>query len=63
MPDRLALPLATNRFALATVIMFALQNRARTISRPPQTGVTEPFLIPLSDSLLVSKHPRILYVC
>ena len=63
MPDRLALLLATNRFASATVIMFALQNRVYTSSRRPQTGVTEPFLIPLSDSLPVSKHPRILYVC
>ena len=63
MPDRLALLLATNRFASATVIMFALQRRTRTISRPPQTGVTEPFLVPLSDSLPVSKHPIILYVC
>ena len=63
MPDRLALLLATNRFASATVIMFALQRRTHTISRPPQTGVTEPFLVPLSDSLPVSKHPIILYVC
>ena len=63
MPDRLALLLATNRFASATVIMFALQRRTRTESAPPQTGVTEPFLVPLSDSLPVSKHPIILYVC
>jgi hypothetical protein len=51
MPDHLALLLATNRLASATVIMFALQRRTCTSSRPPQTGVTEPFLIPLSDSL------------
>ena len=63
MPDRLALLLATNRFASATVIMFALQNRTHTKSAPTQTGVTEPFLITLSDSLPVSKHPRILYIC
>jgi hypothetical protein len=63
MTDRLALLLATNHFASATVIMFALQNRLYTSSPPTQTGVTEPFLIPLSDSLPVSKHPRILYVC
>ena len=63
MPDRLALLLATNRFASATVIMFALQNRLYTSSAPTQTGVTEPFLVPLSDSLPVSKHPIILYVC
>jgi hypothetical protein len=63
MPDRLALLLATNHFASATVIMFALQNRIYTSSAPTQTGVTEPFLNPLSDSLPVSKHPRILYVC
>ena len=63
MPDRLALLLATNRFASATVIMFSLQRRTRTVSRPTQTGVTEPFLVPLFDSLPVSKHPRILYVC
>ena len=63
MPDRLALLLATNRFASATVIMFALQNRTCTRSAPTQTGVTEPFLFPLSDSLPVSKHLRILYVC
>ena len=63
MPDRLALLLATNRFASATVIMFALQRRTYTRSAPTQTGVTEPFLVPLSDSLPVSKHPIILYVC
>jgi hypothetical protein len=63
MPDRLALLLATNRFASATVIMFALHNRIYTSSAPTQTCVTEPFLIPLSDSLPVSKHLRILYVC
>ena len=63
MPDRLALLLATNRFASATVIMFALQNRTHTKSAPTQTGVTEPFLITLSDSLPVSKHPIILYIC
>ena len=63
MPDRPALLLATTRFALATVIMFALQNRTHTSSPPPHTGVTEPFLIPLSDSLPVSKHPIILYIC
>ena len=63
MPDRLALLLATDRFASATVIMFALQNRLYTSSPPPHTGVTEPFLFPLSDSLPVSKHPIILYVC
>jgi hypothetical protein len=57
MPDRLVLLLATNRFASATVIMFALQNSTCTSSRPPHTGVTEPFLISLFDSLPVSKHP------
>ena len=61
MPDRLAPLLATNR--LASVNMFAMQNRMYTSSRPPHTGVTEPFLIPLSDSLVVSKHPIILYIC
>ena len=65
MPHRLALLLATNCFASATVIMFALQNRLYTKSAPTQTGVTEPFLITLSDSLpvLVWKHLIILYVC
>ena len=63
MPDRLAPLVATNRFASATVIMFALQNSTCTRSAPTQTGVTEPFLIPLSDSVPVSKHPIILYVC
>jgi hypothetical protein len=63
MPDRLAPLLATNHLASATVIMFALQNRMCTRSAPTQTGVTEPFLIPLSDSVPVSKHPIILYVC
>ena len=62
MPDRLALLLATNRFASATVNMFALQNRMCTRSAPTQTDVTEPFLVMLSDSLPVSKHPIILYV-
>jgi hypothetical protein len=62
-PGPLAPLLATNRLASATVIMFALQNRTRTKSAPTQTGVTEPFLISLSDSLPVSKHPIILYVC
>ena len=63
MPHRLAPLLATNRLASATVNMFALQNRTCTVSRRPHTGVTEPFLIPLSDSVPVSKHPIILYVC
>ena len=63
MPDRMAPLLAINRLASATVIMFALQNRIYTRSVPPHTGVTEPFLTPLSDSLPVSKHPIILYVC
>ena len=63
MPDRLAPLLATNRFASATVIMFAPQNSTCTRSAPTQTSVTEPFLVPLSDSLPVSKHPIILYVC
>jgi hypothetical protein len=63
MPDRLAPVLATNRLGSVTVIMFALQNRMYTSSRPPHTGVTEPFLIPLSDSLPISKHLIILYVC
>ena len=63
MPDHLAPLLATNHLASATVIMFALQNRARTRSPPPQTGVTQPFLVPLSDSSPVSKHPIILYIC
>jgi hypothetical protein len=49
MPDRMAPLLAINRLAPATVIMFALQNRIYTRSVPPHTGVTEPFLIPLSD--------------
>jgi hypothetical protein len=62
MPDRLASLLTANRLASATVIMFALQKRTHTSSRPPHTGVTEPFLGPLSDSLSVSKHPIILYV-
>jgi hypothetical protein len=61
MPDRLAPLLATNRLASATVNM--LQNRSYTSSAPTQTDVTEPFLIPLSDSLPVSKHPLILYFC
>jgi hypothetical protein len=43
MPDRLALLLATNCLAPATIIMFALQNRTRTRSAPTQIGVTEPF--------------------
>jgi hypothetical protein len=63
MPDRLAPLLAANRLASATVIMFALQNRTRTKSAPPHTGVTETFLVPPSNSLPVSKHPIILYVC
>jgi hypothetical protein len=63
MPDRLVTLLATNRLAVTTVIMFALQNSLCTRSAPPHTGVTEPFLVPLSDSLPVSKHPIILYVC
>ena len=63
MPDRLAPLLAANRLASATVIMFVLQNRTHTRSRSSHTGVTEPFLVPLSDSLPVSKHPIILYVC
>ena len=63
MPHRLAPLLATNRLASATFNMFALQNRMYTSSAPTQTGVTEPFLIPLSDSAPVSKHPIILYVC
>ncbi len=50
MPDRLAPLLATNHLASATFNMFALQNRTRTSSQPPHTGVTEPFLIPLSGS-------------
>jgi hypothetical protein len=62
-PDRLAPLLATNRLAPATVIMFAVQNRTCTRSRSSHTRVTEPFLVPLSDSLPVSKHPIILYVC
>ena len=33
MPDRLALLLATNRFASATVIMFALQKRHKKMNR------------------------------
>ena len=53
MPDRLALLLATNRFASATVIMFAQQNITCTRSRRPHIGVAEPFLVPLSDSLPV----------
>ena len=61
MPDHLAPLLATNRLASATIIMFALQRRTYTVSPPPQTGVTEPFLVPLSDSVSVSKHPIILY--
>ena len=63
MPDHLAPVLATNCLASATVIMFALQNRRYTRSRPPHTGVTEPFLVPLSDSVPVSKHLIIFYVC
>jgi hypothetical protein len=63
MPDRLAPLLATNHLASATVIIFALQNRARTRSAPPHTSVIEPFLVPLSDNLPVSKHLIILYVC
>ena len=63
MPDRLAPLLAANRLASATVIMFALQNRSCTVSPPPHTGVTQPFLFPLSDSVPVSKHPIIVYVC
>jgi hypothetical protein len=63
MPDRLAPLLATNHLVSATVNMFALQNRTHTSSPPPHTGVTEPYLIPLCDSLVVSKHPMILYVC
>jgi hypothetical protein len=63
MPDRLAPLLATNRLASETFIIFALQNRTHTKSAPTQTGVTEPFLNPLSYSLPVSKHPIILYVC
>ena len=63
MPDRLAPLLATNRLLSTTVIMFALQNRTRTRSRSSHTGVTEPFLLPLSDSLPVSIHLIIVYVC
>ena len=63
MPDRLVPLLATNCLASATVIMFALQNRTRTRSRSSHTGVTEPFLLPLSDSLPVSIHLIIVYVC
>ena len=63
MLDRLAPLLATNRLASATVIMFALQRRTCTSSPLTHTGVTEPFLVPLSDSVSVSKHPIILYVC
>jgi hypothetical protein len=33
MPDRLALLLATNRLASATVIMFALQKRHKKMNR------------------------------
>jgi hypothetical protein len=62
-PDRLAPLLATNRLASAMVIMFALKNRRCTSSPPPHTGFTEPFLVPLSDSLLLSKHPISLYIC
>jgi hypothetical protein len=50
-PDRLAPLLTTNRLASVAVIMFALQNRTSTRSAPTQTGVTEPFLVPLSNSL------------
>jgi hypothetical protein len=63
MSDCLAPVLATNRLASATVIMFSLQNSTCTRSAPTQTGVTKPFLIPLFDSVSVSKHPIILYVC
>jgi hypothetical protein len=63
MPGRLAPLLATNHLASATVIMFALQNRIYTSSAPTQIGVTEPFLVPMSDNLPVAKHPIILYVC
>ena len=61
MPDSLAPLLATKRLASATVIMFALQNSLWTRSPPPHTGVAEPFLVTLSDSLPVSKHSIILY--
>ena len=49
MPDRLAPLLATNRLLLATVIMFALQNRSCTRSRPPHTqgGNQGPFWRPI----------------
>jgi hypothetical protein len=63
MLDRLAPLLTTNRLASATLIIFALQNCLYTRSRPPHIGVTKPFLVPLSDSLRVSKHLIILYVC
>ena len=36
MPDRLALLLATNRFASATVNMFALQNRIEPTPEVPR---------------------------
>ena len=63
MPDHVVPLLATNCLASATVIMFSLQNRTHTRSRSSHTGVTEPFLFPLSDSSSVSKHPIILYFC
>ena len=62
MPDRLAPLLATKRLLSATVIMLALQNRPHTRSHPPLSGVTQPFLVPFSDSLPVWKHPKNLYV-
>jgi hypothetical protein len=62
MSDCLAPVLATNRLASATAIMFSLQKNTCTRSAPTQIGVTEPFLIPLSDSVSVSKHPIILYM-
>ena len=47
-PDRLAPLLAANHLASAMFIMFALQNTTWTRSRGHHTGVTEPFLVPLS---------------
>jgi hypothetical protein len=53
MPDRMFPLLAANRLASATALMFSLPNRTRTKCSPPYIGVTEPFLVPVFDSLLI----------
>jgi hypothetical protein len=53
MPGRLAPLMAANHRVAAMFIVFDVQNTNRTRSRGHHTGVAEPFLIPLYDSLLI----------